>query len=193
MQKLFKFKDGERIVARADARSARDACRRRRCVAVTQQRLRPALRARAAHRGHDARPAAASRKPQRGRRGRRRACRATTATSSCVATRDGHVLRVQGRRDREARPAPGRGVTVIKLERRRRGDRLRRRRQGRRARASRPRRAASSSRSAPLRSRSARAAARATRSSSAAHARRVVPQPVTIQPLANAEGGQGVN
>ena len=89
-------------------------------VAVTQARLRPALRAASRTASSRRAPAAASpSRPRATRSSASRRCRATR-TSSCVVTE-------RRARAASARPTrctelanPGRGVTVIKVERRRR-------------------------------------------------------------------------
>ena len=102
VQKLFKFGDGEQIVAAlsldpramvpptllAVTRAAASACASRRAphTEITTQ----------------GRPHATP-SPSEGDEVARRRRRATTATSSSAATRDGHVLALQGRRDRQAR------------------------------------------------------------------------------------------
>ena len=189
-QKYFKFGDGERIVAAMtlDPRAmvAADPAR------GDAQGLRPAVRD--ARRTPRSRPRPAGATPSRARATRSSAwCRATTATSSVAATRDGHVLHCKA--DEIAKlEGPGRGVTVIKTDDDDMVIGFIAGAQERPARASRPRRAARTYRHAG-RSEAGhrRAAARATRSCKKVHARRRADTRSTIQPLANAEGGQGVN
>ena len=127
---------------------------------MTRARLRPALRARAAHRGLDARrPPLRARR--RGRRDRRRACR--RRRRRLLAVRRPRRPRAGAARPTRSTcsPDPGRGVTVIKLDDGRPRDRLHRRRQEPLV-GSRPRRARRArAHAAQVRSR-ARAAARAS-------------------------------
>ena len=176
VQKLFKFNDGERMVAcslrSARARRAaptRAPSRRRRARSPSRSNgfgLRFALRP---HREPSTRAGPPLRQAGRGRRGRRRARRRATTTSSACATRDG----ARARRARPTRspssPAPGTGVIVIKVE----DDDARGRLRRRRARATRTRSSSrpTTGKELPIGpvavSVDRRAAARATRSSSA--------------------------
>ena len=131
-------------------------------------------------------------RPKDGDEVARRGRRATTATSSSRATRDGHVLHCKADEIAKLEGA-GRGVTVIKLDDDDVVIGFIAGRQGRHAARSRPRRAARSSRSRPIRSRSSARGGKGHQLIKRVHARASSPKPVTIQPLANAEGSPEVN
>ena len=113
VQKLFKFGDGERVVS-ALSMDPRVKPRRGEPAGGVEERLRAALRARAAPRGVDARRAQASPRSPRATRSSACARRPTTAcsssprptrTRSCATSTRSNVL-----------ANPGRGVTVIKTD-----------------------------------------------------------------------------
>ena len=187
-QKYFKFGDGERIVA-AMTLDARAMVPPETLLAVTRQ-------------GFGLRFATAQHTEVTTKAGRRYArpkdgdevlgvVPCNDGDVVVVATRDGHVLHCKA--DEIAKlEGPGRGVTVIKVAdddtvigfiAGRKGDILHLETEKGGKELSQQGRSEAGRRAA---------AARATRSSRRP-ALVVVPQPVTIQPLANAEGGQGVN